>query len=79
MTPLDASFDRFAARLRERLAAGAACYGDASFTRPATDLVDEIQQELEDVCGWSLILWIRLERLRDRLDAPTTGGRDEPS
>lgn len=62
--PLDAHLDRFVARLRARLVAGAATYGDASFTRPATELVDEAQQELEDVCGWSLLLWIRLERLK---------------
>lgn len=55
--------DRFFARLE----AGAATYGDASFTRPATELVDEVQQELEDVFGWSLLLWIRLERLKARV------------
>ncbi len=64
MTPLDADLDRFVARLRARLVAGAGTYGDTSFSRPAADLVDEIQQELEDVCGWSLLLWIRLERVR---------------
>lgn len=62
--PLDAHIDRFVARLRARLDAGAATYGDISFTRPPAELVDEIQQELEDVCGWSLLLWIRLERLK---------------
>ena len=60
--------DRFVARLRARLAAGATTYGDASFDRHAIDLVDEIQQELEDVCGWGLILWLRLDRLRGRVE-----------
>lgn len=64
MTALDADLDRFIARLRQRLVVGAATYGDTSFTRPAAELVDEVQQELEDVCGWSLLLWIRLERVR---------------
>jgi hypothetical protein len=64
MTALDADLDRFVARLRQRLVAGAETYGDTSFTRPAAELVDEVQQELEDVCGWSLLLWIRLERVR---------------
>lgn len=64
MTALDADLDRFVARLRQRLVAGAETYGDTSFMRPAAELVDEIQQELEDVCGWSLLLWIRLERVR---------------
>lgn len=68
MTPLDADLDRFVHRLRARLVAGADTYGDASFTRPAAELVDEVQQELEDVCGWSLLLWLRLERLRGAVD-----------
>lgn len=76
MTPLDAHLDRFVARLRTRLAVGATTYGDASFTRPAADLLDEVQQELEDVCGWSLLLWIRLERLRQRIGAAGNGGID---
>ena len=74
MTPLDADLDRFVARLRTRLEAGAATYGDRSFTRPAAELVDEIQQELEDVCGWSLLLWIRLERLRGAVERTELGG-----
>ena len=68
MTNLDAHLDRFVTRLRTRLEAGAATYGDRSFTRPAAELVDEIQQELEDVCGWSLLLWIRLARLRGAVE-----------
>jgi hypothetical protein len=68
MTPLDADLDRFVQRLRARLEAGAATYGNRSFTRPAAELVDEIQQELEDVCGWSLLLWIRLDRLRGAVE-----------
>lgn len=56
--------DAFLARVRRRLEAGAAEYGDASHQRPNDDLVDEIQQELEDVCGWAAILWAKLDRLR---------------
>lgn len=74
MGPLEADLVRFIERLRARLIAGTATYGDTSFTRPAVDLVDEIQQELEDVCGWSLLLWIRLDRLRGRVEQLGTGG-----
>ena len=74
MTSLDADLNRFVARLRARLVAGAATYGNTSFDRPAVELVDEIQQELEDVSGWSLLLWIRLERLRTRVTQ--LGGTD---
>ena len=78
MSRLDLAVDRFVARLRARLAAGTATYGDRSFTRPAAELVDEIQQELEAVAGWGLILWIRLERLRAAIEAlHLEGDRDE--
>lgn len=63
----EAALQHFVSRLRARLDAGAATYGDVSFTRPAVELVDEVMQELEDVCGWSLILWLRLEVLRGRV------------
>ena len=70
---LGTGLDRFVERLRARLAAGAATYGDVSFTRPCRDLVDELQQEVEDIAGWGLILWIRLERLRGRVEAVDAG------
>ena len=73
----DDGLDCFVGRLRARLKAGAKTYGNTSFTRSAADLVDEIQQEIEDVAGWGLLLWIRLERLRgavERVEPP--GGRD---
>lgn len=74
MTPLDAHLDRFVQRLRARLEAGAATYGDASFTRPAAELVDEIQQEVEDIAGWGLLLWIRLDRLLGAVERTELGG-----
>jgi hypothetical protein len=77
MTALDHHLDRFVQRLRARLVTGAATYGDASFTRPAVELVDEIQQELEDVCGWGLLLWIRLERLRGAVEQNEQLGGEE--
>ena len=77
MTPLDADLDRFVARLRQRLVRGTATYGDTSFTRPGAELVDEVMQEIEDVCGWSLLLWIRLDRLRGAVErVMQPGGED---
>lgn len=63
VTDLTADLARFVGRLRDRLEAGAREYGDQSFTRPANALVDEIQH----VCGWALILWVRLDRMRARV------------
>jgi hypothetical protein len=71
----EADLDRFVARLRARLEAGAKTYGNRSLARPAIELVDEVQQELEDVCGWSLLLWIRLDRLRGHVEQ-LEGGAD---
>jgi hypothetical protein len=51
-------------------------YGNKSFNRPFGELLDEIQQELEDVCGWSAILWSRLQRLRDELAIGVPRGQE---
>lgn len=67
MTDLDHVLGRFVTRLRARLESGAREYGDASFERPATELVDEVMEEIEDICGWSLLLWARLDRLREHV------------
>ena len=76
MIDINTHFNSFVARLRARMITGAATYGDASFARPAPELVDEIQQELEDVCGWSLLLWIRLEQLKPSVVATDQGETD---
>jgi hypothetical protein len=61
------AFPAFAERVRARLEAGRV-YEAAkpAAERPALDLVREIQEELEDVCGWSVALWARLEAIRTR-------------
>ena len=75
-SPLDAELARFMGRVRARLAAGARDYGDASFHRPVGELVDEIQQEVEDVAGWGLILWLRLDRMREAVDRVAAEGEE---
>lgn len=59
-----AAFAEFCARVEARLAQGARVYGDSSLDLPTPRLLNEIQQELEDVAGWSILLWARLERIR---------------
>lgn len=44
-------------------------YGDASFSADPATLLTEIQAELEDVAGWSFVLWCRLQRLKKALRA----------
>ena len=61
--PIDA-FRAFAERVRLRLEAGCAYEGTKpAVERPRLDLIREIQEELEGVCGWSCALWTRLEGL----------------
>ena len=76
MTSLDTFLDRFVARLRARLATGAETYGDRSYTRPVVELVDEFQHDIEDVCGWLRLLWIRLHRIRGLGQLINQGGTD---
>lgn len=61
---LEEAFANFCNKVHARLQQGARTYGDASLEMPTPRLVNEIQQELEDVAGWSILLWMRLERLR---------------
>jgi hypothetical protein len=70
-TPMDTTsetlgaFPAFAQSVRARLEAGCAYEATRpAVERPAVDLITEIQEELADVCGWSVALWARLERLR---------------
>ena len=58
----------FLARMTQRLEEGARVYGGASLRAPSSTLLTEIQQELEDVAGWSVLLWSRLEHLRAGLE-----------
>lgn len=63
----DPSFEAFLGQVRARLERGREVFEDRSLERPATELLTEIQEELADVCGWSALLWSRLERLREEL------------
>jgi hypothetical protein len=62
-----ASWGAFMGRVEKRLEIGKEAYGDKSFTRPAGELVGEIEAELLDLCGWSFILWCRLRKIKQAL------------
>ncbi len=61
----DKDWGDFTNEVEKRLKKGEVEYGDESFNRSAFDLVSEIQEELADVCGWSFILWRKLQRMKE--------------
>lgn len=71
-----ADFYQFMAMVKGRLNAGRATYGDTSFSLPPLQLLEEIQAEILDICGWSFILWERVERLRLKSLAEVASGRN---
>lgn len=54
--------------LRERLRVGAECYGEKSFDKTDGRLLQEIQEEILDIAGWSYILWAKINRLKKRIE-----------
>ena len=64
---LQVDFADFCQRVQARLEEGYRVYGGRSRNMPTDKLLDEIQQELEDVAGWSTLLWSRLQGLRRKL------------
>jgi hypothetical protein len=67
------------ARVHARLDAGMREYGDRSWSRDPDSLLDEIQQEIEDISGWSVLLWHRLQQMRLALrrSREQNAGRDD--
>lgn len=61
---IQADWERFAAKVHARLVQGERVFDNRSLDKPHLDLIDEIQQELEDIAGWGVLLWIRLERVK---------------
>ena len=60
-------FNKFIKELDKRMEAGHREYGDKSFSRDPLELLGEVREELFDVCGWTLILLVRLEELKKQL------------
>lgn len=59
--------DDYFYELKKRLKVGAECYGDKSFDKTEGRLLQEIQEEILDIAGWSYILWAKIERLKAKL------------
>lgn len=60
---VEGEWQAFMAELRARLDAGAAAYGDKSFSRPARELLAELRQEALDLAGWGFVLFVKLRQL----------------
>ena len=71
-----AEWPAFAQQVRARLDKGRHEYGDRSFDLHPAALIEEVEQELADVCAWSFILWVRLARIGEALEMAERG---EPS
>jgi hypothetical protein len=54
----------FTKKLEKKLKKGYKEHSDHSFDRLCGDLVDEIEQEIIDICGWSVVLYGRLQELK---------------
>lgn len=68
------AFPAFAERVRARLEAGRVYEATTpAVERPTLELIREIQEELEDVSGWSCALWARLEGLKAKVAAREDG------
>jgi len=61
--PVD-DFPAFIEAVSERLEKGREAYGDTSFSRPTTELIEELQQECLDLAGWGFVLWCRLQQIK---------------
>lgn len=68
MSDFEEEFVEFVGLLEGRLDKGREEYGDESHDLPPRVLLDEIEEELLDVCGWSYILFVRVRRMKEGLE-----------
>ena len=73
LAPWERDYDRFMGGVRVRLRQGEQEYQDRSFSADPADLLSEIEQELLDVCGWSFLLWTRLQKVRAAMPGHDNG------
>lgn len=68
MTAIDPSLETWFERVRAKVTRGGIEHGDKSFELRCGDVVEEVLDELADVCGWSFVLHERLRRMQDTLE-----------
>jgi hypothetical protein len=60
-------FKEFMAMLDKKMTKGFKEYGDKSFKRKPKALANELEEELLDIVGWGLILYVRMQELKKKL------------
>ncbi len=60
-------FKEFIDTMDKRMAKGYEEYGDGSFKLPPDELLREVEEEVLDICGWSLILYTRIKNIRNKI------------
>jgi len=58
-------WERFTQAVYQRLCEGERIYGNNSVSKGGEHLIDELQAECQDLAGWGMLLWLRLEQMRD--------------
>jgi len=66
-------FPPFIKILTERLKQGHIDYGNKSFSRDPLALIEEVQEELLDIVGWSFITYVRIAKIKSEIRT-TIGG-----
>lgn len=54
--------------INDRLKEGERVYGNKSVSRPTGFIVNDIAEELADICGWAAVLYARLMALKQVMD-----------
>jgi len=61
-------FNKFVKALNTKMEKGYQEYSDDSFNLPAENVIQEMIEETEDIAGWGLILWVRLQKMKEKLN-----------
>ena len=64
---LASEWREFVSLVEPRLERGAVEYGESTLRRSSVEILDEVEQEILDVMGWSFFAWRRIKRLRTRM------------
>ena len=70
-------FPLFRKSVFSRLKAGLKEYGDTSFSSDPLTLIGEVKEEMLDICGWSYILFERLNKIERHLSALSVADEED--